>query len=267
MNTRPLISLIFVNYQSVYYLKSALESIFSFEKESNLFEIIVVNNDKKEELSLKKLQKRFPFILKENECNNGFGAGNNRGAQEAQGDILGFINPDVLWIKKSLHEIRTLFIEQENIGVLGMMLVDEKNQEEPWGCGYEPTLHRLFWNNITPKHQNRWQKSGLSFPDWVSGCGLFIRKDLFFYRKGFDEQFFLYFEDVDLCKKVREGGFLVARQTNLPLLHFGGKSTHSKEKQKNQFYISQKKYYKKHRPLWENIVLFCLHSLFRHKTS
>lgn len=265
MNTDPLISLIFVNYQSARYLKSALISIFSLEKESALFEILVVNNDQRESGLLKKIQETLPFILIENAQNNGFGAGNNLGAQKARGSILGFINPDTIWTETSLRRIGTFFEKEKKTGILSMTLIDQEKKEEAWGCGYEPTLLRLFRNNIFPENQTPWNKQGRSFPDWVSGCGLFIQKDLFFQVEGFDEQFFLYFEDVDLCKKVREAGFIVERNIDFPLIHFGGKSIRSNSMRKKQFYLSQKKYYKKHRPVWENIVLSLLHFFFLHK--
>jgi len=247
-------------------LENALKSLFSFEKKRDLFEVIVVNNDAREKKALQNLQKKFLFLLKTNSTNNGFGSANNRGVKEAKGDIIGFINPDTLWKKECLSDIEKIFSQRKDNGVLGMMLINEEGQEEIWGCGYAPTLLRLFWNNIFPSIQKKWEKRDMSFPDWVSGCGLFIRKDLFLSLNGFDEQFFLYFEDVDLCQRVREKGFLVARMQEIPLIHLGGQSAPSKKSQKNQFYLSQKKYYKKHRPMWENKILSILHFLFRMKT-
>ncbi|PIX90371.1 MAG: glycosyltransferase family 2 protein, partial [Candidatus Moranbacteria bacterium CG_4_10_14_3_um_filter_45_9] len=79
MNTDPRISLIFVNYQSVRYLREALESLFSFETEKDFFEVIIVNNDSTERFALEGLKQAFPLLLIENSKNVGFGCGNNIG--------------------------------------------------------------------------------------------------------------------------------------------------------------------------------------------
>ena len=252
MDIYPKISLIFVNYRSVFHLTKALESLFYFEKESNLFEVIVVNNDSSESEALLELHKKFQFFLIQNNRNRGFGAGNNIGAKRAQGSILGFINPDIIWTGKHLSHIEELFHEKKEMGVLGMRILDKEGEEEEWSLGKSPSLARLLKNNMF------FQRKELS-PEWVSGGALFIRKDLFSSLFGFDEQFFLYFEDVDLCRRVLAEGFSVLSSSQFSLIHLGGQSKHSTILQKQQFYASQKKYFKKHRPAWESKTLVFFH--------
>lgn len=263
MDTEPKISLIFVNYHSAKLLEKALESLYSYEKEKALFEVIVVNNDISETREIQVLKVKFAFIGVENETNAGFGQGANVGARLAHGDILGFINPDVLWTKECLPMIEKVWKEKRTLGVLGMHILDVQNKEEAWSAGKEPTLFGLFWRNIVPFwcEQQRGKKTALF--DWVSGCALFVRKDTFLDLGGFDEQFFLYFEDVDLCRRVREIGLAVVRDKHLPIIHHGGQSKQSTMLQKEQFYSSQKKYFEKWRPRWESKMLGRLHSLFR----
>ena len=260
MNTNPRVSLIFVNYRSARYLFNALESLFSFEQERNFFEVIIVNNDVSERSALEALERSFPIRLIENGRNSGFGEGSNIGAKQARGEFLGFINPDILWTGICLSDLIGAF--DEKIGVLGMQILSENKEEEAWSAGKEPSLAGLFCNNVFPCRRAYWRNSDLSFPDWVSGGALFIRKDLFFSVGGFDKRFFLYFEDVDLCKKVRNYGHLVARYAKCSLIHLGGKSISSKRFQKKCFYDSQKKYFEKYRPVWENKLLGLLHFLF-----
>lgn len=262
MSANPHISLIFVNYRSARYLAGALESLFSFERETDLFEVIVVNNDVSEGERLQELKQSLPFLLIESGENSGFGSGNNRGVSLARGKILAFINPDVLWTGAHLHKIARFFDEEEKIGVLGMALLGEDKRPEAWSAGREPSLATLFRNNISPARQALREKEGLSFPDWVSGGGLFVRAGLFSAIGGFDERFFLYFEDVDLCTEVRQRGFLVAHHSSFPLIHLGGRSQHSERLQKKRFYASQRKYFGKRRPGWEGKALACLHTLF-----
>lgn len=262
MNTNPQVSLIFVNYRSAWYLKKALESLFSFEKEKYFFEVIIVNNDSTEQSTLEELKQTFPFLLIENSENIGFGGGNNIGVRQARGGIVGFINPDVLWIGTYLRGIAGIFDEKKNVGILGMRMLDIDKKEEAWSAGKEPSLANLFRNNIFPLRRSHWKTGELAFSDWVSGGALFIRKNLFSLIGGFDERFFLYFEDVDLCKKVRARGFSVVRHRAYPLIHLGGKSRPSAHLQKTHFYLSQKKYFEKYRPVWENKILRLLQFFF-----
>ena len=255
MNASPCISLVFVNYRSAQYLEAALQSLFSFEREADFFEVIVVNNDVSEGPTLQKLRQTFGFLLVESSDNIGFGGGSNLGARQARGKIIGFVNPDVLWIGTRLRGIAEIFDEERNIGILGMALLDADRRPERWSAGKEPSLASLLCNNIFPLKQALWQKEGLSFPDWVSGGALFVRAALFSEIGGFDERFFLYFEDVDLCAEARKRGFLVAHHSAFSLIHLGGKSSVSPSLQKKYFYESQKKYFEKHRPAWESKVL------------
>lgn len=262
MNANPHISLIFVNYRSARHLSDALESLSSLERETDLFEVIVVNNDPSESTRLEEIRQTFPFLLIESGENIGFGGGNNLGARSANGKILGFINPDVLWTGAHLQKITRFFDENQKIGILGMALLDADNRPEAWSAGFEPSLATLFRNNIFPAKQALWDKEGLSFPDWVSGGALFIRSGLFSAIGGFDERFFLYFEDVDLCTEARKRGFAVARHSSFPLIHLGGRSRRSLCLQKRHFYDSQKKYFGKRRPRWESKALACLRFFF-----
>ncbi|OGI15114.1 MAG: hypothetical protein A2878_00890 [Candidatus Moranbacteria bacterium RIFCSPHIGHO2_01_FULL_54_31] len=260
----PRISLIFVNYQSAKFLNKALDSLFSLEQAGVSFEVIIVNNDASESVALQALRQAYPILLIESPGNKGFGQGNNLGAKQARGSLLGFINPDVVWIEACLREIERIFAAEPAIGILGMALLDEEHKPEAWSAGKAPNLITLFQNNVFPARYALCDGNGLSFPDWVSGAALFIRAPLFSAIGGFDERFFLYFEDVDLCTAARKRGLSVARHSAFPLIHLRGQSQRSVRDQKKHFYDSQRAYFSKHRPVWENKVLRCLR-FFSHK--
>lgn len=255
MNVSPNISIIFVNYRSAVYLQKALMSLFHFEQDTDFFEVIVVNNDPTENTVLRALQKEYPFLLIESGANLGFGRASNLGATKARGAILTFINPDVVWLKRCTEEIALIFDNNQTIGVVGMALLTEDQKPEPWSAGRAPSIGRLLLNNIMGDRQCLRAYRSLTPVDWVSGGGLSVRKDLFSVIGGFDERFFLYFEDVDLCTEVRQRGFSVVRHPDIPLLHFGGKSKYSTYLQKKHFYTSQKQYFNKWRPFWERRML------------
>lgn len=263
MNVIPKISIVFVNYRSVKYLKGALASLFLFERDTSFFEVIVVNNDANESGSLQVLNQEYPFLLRESGGNLGFGRGNNLGVKDAQGEIIAFINPDVLWTGAHLKKITHIFERDRAIGVVGMALLTEEKKSESWSAGRAPSLANLACNNLISVWREPRAEHGYSAVDWVSGGGLCIRKNLFSAIGGFDERFFLYFEDVDLCAEVRRRGFLVVRRSDLPLVHLGGKSKHSTRLQKKYFYASQKQYFDKWRPGLESKVLSWLQFLCR----
>lgn len=253
METSPEFSLIFVNYRSARYLSMALRSLFASEIGSS-FEVIVVNNDSQEERILTSLQRFFPFRLIQSGDNSGFGAGNNLGARVARGGIIGFVNPDTFWEDGKLEDIKKLFLEDFGMGVLGLRLVDENGDHEAWSAGSLPTLSRIVLNNIPLVETFRRVSEGAAV-EWVSGGALFVRRELFRELGGFDDRFFLYFEDADLCARAREAGYAVRLDPEIFLKHYGGKSHRSKKRQKNDFFRSQDLYFQKHRPVWEYFSL------------
>ncbi len=91
--------------------------------------------------------------------------------------------------------------------------------------------------------------------DWVSGCALFIRQDLFSRLGGFDEDFFLYFEDVDLCHRAKNLGYEIIVTEKMRLTHLGGRSLKQSAARKRHYYRSQDIYFKKCRPKLEGFFL------------
>lgn len=250
----PIISLIFVNYRSAFELSLALESLFSFEQERVFFEVIVINNDSSEQKVLEELQKNFSFRLYHASSNVGFGVASNMGAKIAKGRLLGFLNPDILWKKTMLIDIERYFQEKADAMVLGVTLVNAKGERDQLSSGKAPSLTRLIKKNIFSFFGGVTHADML---DWVSGGALFVTKKVFQSIGGFDEKFFLYFEDVDFCVRAKKAGTLVTSRPDFFVFHHGGKSFTSRVTQKKQFFVSQRRYYKKHRPFWEvEIVSF-----------
>ncbi len=248
----PIISLIFVNYRSAFELSLALKSLFSFEQGKISFEVIVVNNDSSEQKVLEALQKSFSFQLYHTPSNAGFGVASNMGAKKARGRLLGFLNPDILWKKTMLADIERYFQEKSDAVVLGATLVGAEGERDRLSSGKAPCLIGLIKKNLFPFFGGATHTDAL---DWVSGGALFVAKRVFQSIGGFDEKFFLYFEDVDFCVRAKKTGSLVVSRPDFFVFHHGGKSFASRMVQKKQFFVSQKQYYKKHRPFWETGVV------------
>jgi hypothetical protein len=261
MSSSKKISISIVNFQSKDFLEKCLASIFR-----NIInykaEIVVINNDKEE--NLEELLLKFPEIKIINQKKNvGFGTGHNIGAKEAQGEILLFLNPDTE-ILEDISPVINLF-ENENIGVVGLKLKKENGEIQEWSAGKETSLWRLIKNNIGFSASRKiWLSSKPIKADWVSGAAFFIRKDLFNKLGGFDENFFMYYEDEDLCKRVRESGRKILYYPLISIKHLGGKSFKKEKKQKQYFYSSQDYYFQKHLGSWQAIALKVLRKIFLH---
>jgi len=251
---KKILSIIIVNFRSLKYLEGCLTSIYSLKYLDN-FEVIIVNNDKAE--SLEPLLKKFPKIVCVNHGKNiGFGGGVNLGATYAQGEIFFLLNPDSEVLEGDFKKIVEEFEKNKNLGVLGAGLLDENNNHQEWSAGKEKTLLNLVLANLGIKRDKKiWLSEQALSCDWVGGGAMFIRKSLFKSLQGFDENFFMYFEDVDICKRARELGYEVLYFPGFKIKHIGGGSyieSHNKANQKKHFYKSQdyyfQKFYKKKAP-------------------
>jgi GT2 family glycosyltransferase len=255
MNRRK-ISLIFVNYRSIFSLSRALRFLPGDSFPPAEREIIVVNQDGAERTAIGVLAEQQGFRLVQRE-NLGFASGANAGAKRATGSYIAFLNPDARYFAGSFESIRHIFETQSEVGLIGATLRDASGRSEAWSRGRLLTIGHLILNNlflrsvcIRGKHRES--------VDWVSGGALFVRRELFQSLGGFSEDFFLYFEDMDLCARARQAGFSVRSSELLSFLHAGGKSFTTKRSQKKHFFDSQQKYFRKHRPFWEQQLFFFL---------
>lgn len=241
METKLDVSFIIVNFQSQEFLPECLSSIYKSGKCIN-FEVIIVNNDES--------VLNFPVAKVINSGRNmGFGSACNLGSRSAQGEILCFLNPDTE-ILSDIKSILDFFSSRENAGIIGPKLITGENKLQSWCAGCEPGLMDLVKNNLGfPGSRKIWESKKSIEADWVSGACLFIRKNVFQKINGFDEKFFMYAEDVDLCRRAREKGLRVIYSPEFSVRHFGGmsfKSLKDKINQKKLFYSSMFYYCKKY---------------------
>jgi GT2 family glycosyltransferase len=240
METKPQVSFIIVNYKSKDCLQKCLASILN-NVQNITKEVFVINNCND---SLK-LQENIRLITVLE--NKGFGHACNIGARETKSDILCFLNPDEEIISYNLDEIISEFKNNGKIGIIGPKLVDENDVIQEWCAGKEITLLDIIGNNLGYKRSQKiWKSEKTIECAWVSGTCLFIRKELFEKLKGFDEKFFMYFEDADLCKRAENLGYKIIYHPNIYIRHIGGKSFTGEKEQKKLYYQSQDYYSKKH---------------------
>lgn len=233
-NSKTSLSVIIVNYRSEQYLEKCLASLFKYLTGLD-FEVIVVNNDEKDALG--KIEKKFPEIkLINHQKNIGFGAGCNLGSKIAQGEILWFLNPDTEIVSPEIKNIFDKLKESEKLAVIGPRLLTKEGKTQEWCAGKESTLWRNIKNNLGIIESKKiWESDKPMLVDWVSGATMAIKKEKFDLVGGFDEKFFMYFEDEDLCKRIKERDFQVMYYPKVSVVHLGGKSRENLLKQKKQF--------------------------------
>lgn len=248
-----MVSIIIVNYNGYEHTRNSILSVLRYSPQS---EIIVVDNCSTDG-SGGMLQKEFPqlAIIIEDE-NKGFGFGCNRGAEAATGKYLFFLNNDTL-LSEDTPAILASFLEKSpTVAACGPKLLNPDGTFQ-LSFGLDPSL-------LNEWIVRRWQRPGRSAReaivsslerryghaevDWVTAAALMMRKDVFQKLNGFDESFFMYFEDADLCKRIRDLNYSVMYANMTSVIHLRGQSAKdgtpaiSRDYRRSQIY-----YYRKHR--------------------
>ena len=207
------LSCIIVNYQQSESLKGCLNSIYQTIQEID-FEVIIIDNSE-EDLGLQSLKENYPKVLiVYNPTNVGFSKANNQAAKIARGKFLFILNPDTILKEQAINSMFRHIRSNMEIGALGPKVLNPDGSLQ-YSCRRYPTLwtslfnrysifSRLFpQNRLTTRYlMLDFEHNETSPVDWLSGCCLMIPKSVFEEVNGFDENYFLFNEDVDLCRMV-----------------------------------------------------------------
>lgn len=257
-------SIIIVYYKNEQDLIITLDSLYKFNP-NNLFEVIIVDNS--ENTLIKSKLKKYKNLVYSNSGRNlGYGAGINYGAKKAKGEFLFILNPDVVFSQNILSTIYKEFSYRKNVGIIAPILLNLDNSVMDQGAkniGFLDAivkfsfLDKIFPNNFISRQYwtRKWNNNKPTKVDNVPGTALVIRKNLFDGIGGFDEKFFLYFEEFDLCDRVRALGYEIFIDSRLKLFHKWGTSTKLLEN-KNEIFINSRNYYfKKKFGIFKSLVL------------
>ncbi len=175
--------------------------------------------------------------IRSNGSNLGFGAACNRAAAIARGDVLLILNPDCRIERDTISALRDVLASDATIGVVGATIVDERGRYEPASRRRDPLLRRAL---MTMSGLSRFEAKSSSFAganvatasasslevvDAVSGALMMFPTPLFRTIGGFDEGYFLHCEDLDLCRRVRDGGSRVVCANGVRVVHVKGTSS------------------------------------------
>ena len=227
------VSIIIVNYNQKNFLKECLKNIL--EAKINLdYEIIIVDNNSRDsskefltELSVK--NDKIKIIL--NKKNFGFAKANNQGIKKARGKYVLILNPDVIVLPGAIEQLYQFMETHPEVGIAGPQLLNPNKTIQysclRFPCWYMPIFRRTILGKL-PIAQKALKKylmtdfdHQIAKPvDWLLGACLMIRKDVLEKIWFFDERFFLYFDDVDLARRVWQAGFKVYYFPPAKMYHF-----------------------------------------------
>jgi len=231
-----MIDIVIVNWNSADQLRQAVESIVAFG--GNLVKTVIVVDNNSSDFSLKKLElmgKNLSFSLKliKNDINRGFGSACNQGAKLSTSDYLLFLNPDTRLFSNSLAAPLN-FMRQSinaNVGICGIQLMDEFGHVSRT-CSRFPSvrlfasqafgLNKISWLSSWSQHMGEWNHDIERDVDQVIGAFFFIRHSVFEQLQGFDERFFVYFEEVDVSYRALQAGWRSVYLVNAQAFHAGG---------------------------------------------
>lgn len=217
------LSVIIVNYNGIKYLKECLDSL-DIKLQGISSEIIIIDNNSKDE-SCDYIKKNYPnVVLIESKINFGFGKGNNEAVKIAKGQNLLLLNNDTI-LKDNLNPILSYLTKDQTIGVLGINMLDAEGNYLPV-VGAFPNRRNMFQlKKLLDVDQDlvnkKYSKESYNV-DWLSGSFLMLSKKTFDKINGFDEDYFLYVEDVDFCKKIQKLGLKRVFLPNYSYTHFVG---------------------------------------------
>lgn len=251
------LSVIILNYNVRFFLE---QCVLSVQKALDGIEgeIIVVDNFSKDD-SCQMIKQRFPDVkLIENKINYGFPKGNNIGVAEAMGEYICILNPDTIVAEDTFLKILNAKNWQSKTGIIGCKLIDgtgnflpecKRGVPTPWVAFTKIfSLYKLFpksrwFNQYYAQHLSE-NKSGEV--DVLVGAFMVMKRDLYLKVGGFDENCFMYSDDIDLSYLVKKAGFENYYFHETSVIHYKGESTVRDEKYVQRFSEAMQFFYKKH---------------------
>lgn len=238
-------------------------------------QIIVIDNASQDG-SAEMIEKHFPQVqLIRNQDNVGFSKANNQGITQARGRYVLLLNSDALVQPETLSFLLQFMETHREIGACSPRLRMQSGDAQAYAFGDDPSLAYLLRRGLSRLFLNRpihnWDVPYPIATDWVSGACLLLRREVVEQIEGFDESFFMYFEDADLCLRIRQHGWQIFYVPQVDVIHLGGQSLRQNPKAQRAYQQSLIYFYTKHYSALAYYLLitflatYNLLSAFKHK--
>lgn len=238
--SNTIVSIIIVNYNTVDLTRDCINSIFALTKDI-AFEVILVDNSSTDgSKEFFQNDSRIKYIYSDE--NLGFGGGNNLGAQVASGKYLLFLNPDTVLLNNAVKMLAKFMDANPNASACGGNLYDVDGKPTLSFRRYLPGIRwelnlisagifdkLLFGVNSIFNHTNNHLEVG-----YITGADLMVPRNLFLGCNGFSKDFFMYYEETDLCFRISQCDRKIFSVPNARIMHLEGKSFSSELAQKRR---------------------------------
>jgi GT2 family glycosyltransferase len=212
-------------------------------------EIIVIDNNSTDD-SCAMVQSLFPEVtLISNEENIGFSAANNIGVSRARGDYVCILNPDTVVAENTFMSLLVFAEQQSNLGIVGCRLIDGTGKFLPESKRNLPLVSvalKKMLGNSESYYANHVGEHSVGAVDILVGAFMFMKRDLYNDMDGFDEDYFMYGEDIDLSYRVLKAGYSNYYFGDTTVIHFKGESTLKDVNYARKFYNAMSIFYRKH---------------------
>ena len=261
------ISIIIVNWKVRHLLEQCLNSVIADCKDLRV-EIFVIDNDSRDGTPEMVMAEYPQVTMISLPRNHGFAAANNLGLRQAKGRYLFLLNPDTE-IQPGFFRIALDYLDQHNeVGILGPRILNHDYSLQPSVRRDPKFLSQLL---ILLKIRNLWSNNKIfnhyfatdfdynkeQDAEQILGAAMFISRDTFEKIGLLDENFFIWFEEVDYCIRARKQGIIVRYLPSAHLVHYGGSSFAKQQNFKKQVFFDTSLFYYfcKHRPIWETLII------------
>lgn len=263
------LSILIVTYNSARLIGRLLDHL-ARELQGLAAEVIVVDNASRDGTA-DLVAQSYPWVkLIASKDNLGFAAGNNLAARHASGRYLLLLNPDAIPHAGSLKLGLAMLDESADVGLAGGELIGADGSRQPSARMF-PTLRDEFFtlsglaarfpkSPLFARLDRRWADPDQdALVDWIPGAFVFIPTEVFKRLNGFDERFFMYYEEVDLCRRMQQAGLKICYWPKLKAMHIGGESAKTVQSARVSKSGSQLEswrmrsgllYYRKHHGAW-----------------
>lgn len=228
--SQPRISFITVNYKTPHHIRHLLTGIQGADL-GVPFEYFLVDNDSKDNTP-SMVRESFPWVnVIESGSNKGYGAGNNLALNQAKGEYILLCNPDLIVFPKEIESWIEWMDRRPDVAISGPRLLNPDGTDQE-SCYRFPSLltpilrrtplgtigwfRRLHDRHIMKDMDRRLEQD----VDWVLGAAMLIRKSALEKIGGFDERFFMYYEEADICRRAWLNGFRVSYFPEARFMHY-----------------------------------------------
>jgi N-acetylglucosaminyl-diphospho-decaprenol L-rhamnosyltransferase len=258
------LAVVVVNHNAGELLTLCLSSIYGAGYDLSL-DVVVVDNASVDG-STQRANRAHPSVrVLSNPVNRGFAAAANQGVRKTSAPFVLLLNPDAEITGGSLASLLKVAADRADVGIVGPMVRNPDGSIQPSARkvpGLMDALGHAFLGPFVPRNRfsrsytmAEWDRSSEREVEWVSGCAMLVRREAFEAVGGFDEGYFMYVEDVDICTRLRQKGYSVLFSPEIEVVHETGNARNRAGRLTFEHSRSIYRYFSQHRARGPAVLL------------